>query len=377
MQKTAAIYIHVPFCQSKCHYCSFVSLSGVEQPRMEKYLFQVKGELERYAELFADYQIVSIYFGGGTPSLLPSRAIPTLLTEIRKRFLLTEDCEITSEANPDSFTLALAENWVQAGVNRVSLGCQAMQDSLLRILGRRHTAEQAIQAIDTARHAGIHRINLDLIYGIPTQTILQWKESLHGLLDHGVEHLSAYALSIEQGTPMEALVQEGKLPHPDEDFVADCYEMIQPTVASYGLQAYEISNFAVPGQECRHNLVYWHNGVYLGCGPAAHGANDLDGWQRTRNTEDVALYLEQGPHMQVEKISRKEEMFETVMLETRLKQGLNLKAFEQRFGVSLAHVYPNAVETCLTNGWAKIENHHFVLTEKVWYLQNTVLQTFL
>lgn len=377
MQDTAAIYIHVPFCKSKCKYCSFVSVSAYTCEMMEIYLQRVKEELARHAEPFSCYRIESVFFGGGTPSLLPKQAVPDLLSLIRRKYTLQTGCEITCEANPDSFTGSLAQAWADAGVNRVSLGCQAVQPSLLSLLGRPHTAEQAGAAIQAARQAGIERVNLDLIYGIPTQTMMQWEESLHFLLEEGVQHLSAYALSLEEGTPLYAEVQAGRLSMPGEDFTADCYERIEPMIRPYGLQPYEISNFASPGQVCAHNLVYWRNGAYLGCGPAAHGANDLNGWQRTRNTDCIQSYLEKGPMTQTEHIAREEEMFETVMLGTRLRQGLDLAAFEKRFGVSLFQAYPEAVKACLARGWATAEHGFFALTPRVWYLQNSVLQLFL
>ena len=309
--------------------------------------------------------------------MLPRQAVPALLSVIRERYTLLADCEVTCEANPDSFDLDLARSWADAGVNRVSLGCQAVQAPLLTLLGRPHTAEQSRSAIRIARQAGIERVNLDLIYGIPTQTLGQWEESLRFLLEEGVQHISSYALSLETGTPLYADVQAGKLAMPDEDFMADCYERIEPMVRPYGLMPYEISNFAVPGQACRHNLVYWRNGAYLGCGPAAHGANDLHGWQRTRNTDSMEVYLKSGPMTQTEQIPLEEEMFETVMLGTRLRQGVDLAAFEGRFGISLSQAYPKAVPACLARGWAVIERGFFALTPQVWYLQNAVLQLFM
>lgn len=377
MQKTAAIYVHVPFCKRKCRYCSFVSAPDYVPGMMDVYLQRVKEELAQQSELFSVYRIESVFFGGGTPSLLPRQAIPELLSVIRERYALLADCEVTCEANPDSFDLDLALAWAEAGVNRVSLGCQAAQAPLLALLGRPHTAGQARTAIHTARQAGIERVNLDLIYGIPTQTMAQWEESLRFLLEEGVQHLSAYALSLEEGTPLYADVQAGKLAMPEEDFVADCYERIEPMVRPYGLAPYEISNFAAPGQECRHNLVYWRNGVYLGCGPAAHGANDLQGWQRTQNTDSIADYLKKGPRTQTEQISKEEEMFETVMLGTRLRQGIDLAAFEGRFGIGLPCAYPVAVQACLDRGWAVMKQGFFSLVPRVWYLQNTVLQLFM
>ena len=377
MQQTAAIYIHVPFCKSKCRYGSFVSASSYAPETMDVYLQRVKEELTQQAEPFSADRIESIFFGGGTPSLLPRRAIPALLSVIREKYTLLADCEVTCEANPDSFDLDLARSWADAGVNRVSLGCQAVQATLLTLLGRPHTAEQARSAIRIARQAGIERVNLDLIYGIPTQTLGQWEESLRFLLEEGVQHVSSYALSLEKGTPLYADVQAGKLAMPDEDFMADCYERIEPMVRPYGLTPYEISNFAVPGQACRHNLVYWRNGVYLGCGPAAHGANDLHGWQRTRNTDSMEVYLKSGPMTQTEQIPLEEEMFETVMLGTRLRQGVDLAAFERRFGISLSQAYPKAVPACLARGWAVIGRGYFALTPQVWYLQNAVLQLFM
>lgn len=377
MARSAALYIHVPFCHSKCRYCSFVSLPQCDPAGAGAYFHQLRRELESRAPAFARYDIQSVFIGGGTPSVLPTRVIPDILDTVKSLYRLSPDCEITCEANPDSFTPALADAWAGAGVNRVSLGCQAVQPQLLSLLGRRHTAEQARWAVHTAQSAGLARINLDLIYGVPTQTLADWQDSLHFLLDLGVQHLSAYALSVEADTPLYRDIQDGRLPAPDDDFAADCYEIIAPTLAPYGLVPYEISNFAAPGQQCRHNLLYWQNGVYLGVGPAAHSAHDLDGWQRMWNQSDVADYLCHGPRPQCQRIGRWEEMFESLMLGTRLKQGLDLAAFAARFGVSLSEAYPCAVRQCLKRGWATCADGRFALTERVWYLQNAVLQPFL
>lgn len=376
-QSVAALYIHVPFCHGKCRYCSFVSAPRCDASSSRAYLDQVCRELQDRAPAFAAYRFQSVFIGGGTPSVLPLCAIPRLLETVRGLYRLQPDCEITCEANPESFTLPLADAWARAGVNRVSLGCQAYQPQLLSLLGRRHTADQARAAVQAAQHAGIARVNLDLIYGLPTQTLAQWQQSLRFVLDLGVRHLSAYALSLEEGTPLHRDVFSGALPAVDEDLAADCCDAIAPALAPYGLAPYEISNFAAPGQACRHNLLYWQNGVYLGCGPAAHSADDLDGWQRSWNQEDIADYLRHGPRTQRQRIGRWEEMFECVMLGTRLKQGLSLSSFSARFGCALHTAYPQAVRRCLTNGWATCSAGRFALTDRVWYLQNTVLQPFL
>ena len=376
---TAALYLHVPFCHGKCRYCSFISTSPRDTGCMDAYLHQLRRELIKNAPAFSRYTIQSIFFGGGTPSVLPVFAVGDLLSLIRSQYRLSPDCEITCEANPESFLPPLADAWAEAGVNRVSFGCQAIQPSLLQLLGRKHTAKQAKQAVRTAQSAGISRINLDMIYALPTQTLSQWTDSLSFAMDCGVAHLSAYALSIEPNTPLYQDVQRGYLTPPEEDFAADCHDAIAPALAPYGLTAYEISNFAAPGQACRHNLLYWQNGVYLGCGPAAHSAfpGPNGEWTRAWNQENIASYLSSGPQRSTQTIGKREEMFETLMLATRTRLGLSLCAFEQRFGLPLEKVYPKSVQRCLSLGWAEIKNGFFSLTPKVWFLQNSVLQLFL
>lgn len=378
---TAGIYVHIPFCFAKCAYCSFVSVP--EDGRMQAYVDALCTEIQREAPAWRGVQVQSIFFGGGTPSVLPPPAIVRLMQVIDDAYDLAEGAEITCEANPESFDAARASAWAQAGVNRISFGVQALQPELLKMLGRPHTFADFEKAAQAARRAGITNLNGDLIYALPGQGMAQWIDSLQAVVDTGVAHVSCYALQIEEGTPLFTRVEKGELTPCDDDTAADMWDAAALVLAQSGLMRYEISNYARPGRESRHNRQYWRNGAYAGFGVAAHGAQYRGGqWMRMANTESIDGYIAavrrgESPRAWERVIGKEEEMFETVMLQTRTTEGVDKAAFEQRFGVTFDAVYPQAIARTVKLEMADNDAAHFVLNDCGMALQNSILQWFL
>src|SRR5207248_878542 len=267
--ETLAVYIHWPFCRSKCPYCDFNShvRDGIDAARWTQALMR---DLERQAELTAGRAVGSVFFGGGTPSLMPPETVEKLLQRVRLNWAVLPDLEVTLEANPNSAEAGRFRAFAAAGVNRLSLGVQALDPEALRFLGRAHDRNEAIAAIEQAR-ATFPRFSFDLIYARPGQSVAGWRRELEEALTLAGEHLSLYQLTIESGTAFATLAGRGELALPDEESTAALFEMTQERLAAGGLPAYEISNHARPGSECRHNLAYWRYEDYVGIGPGAHG----------------------------------------------------------------------------------------------------------
>ena len=279
-----AVYVHWPFCLSKCPYCDFnshVRHGGVDETRFVR---AIESELAATAARVPGRTVSTIFFGGGTPSLMQPSSVQAILDAIGKHWSIAPDIEVTLEANPTSVEATRFRGYRAAGVNRVSLGVQALDDASLKELGRLHTAQEALDAVAVAR-ANFERYSFDLIYARPRQTPAAWEAELKRAIAEAAEHLSLYQLTIEEGTPFYGLHKAGKLVVPDEDTARDLYDMTQATCAGAGLPAYEVSNHARPGAECRHNLVYWRGHEYAGVGPGAHGRLNIDGRRYATETE--------------------------------------------------------------------------------------------
>jgi putative oxygen-independent coproporphyrinogen III oxidase len=273
--ESLAVYIHWPFCRSKCPYCDFNShvRDGVDAPRWTRALL---GDLDHQATLAPGKEVRSVFFGGGTPSLMPPETVAALLDRVHARWAVRPDLEVTLEANPNSAEADRFRTFAAAGVNRLSLGVQALDPAALRLLGRAHDRREAIAAIERARDA-FPRFSFDLIYARPGQSMAAWRDELNEALTLAGEHLSLYQLTIEPGTAFDTLARRGEIALPEEETAAALFEITQERLASAGLPAYEISNHARPGAECRHNLVYWRYQDYVGIGPGAHGRLTRDG----------------------------------------------------------------------------------------------------
>lgn len=329
--KTGGIYIHVPFCQSRCIYCDFYSTTyGAEWKR--SYVDSLKREIQLRREEIDVTRVPSLYIGGGTPSQLPSTLLQEVFRAIQENFTLAKDAEVTIEANPDDVTPEWLAALSQTPVNRISMGVQTFSDSLLRFLNRRHTSHQAIEAVQRCQDAGYSNISLDLIYGLPGQTFEDWCRDVKLLLSLDVPHLSAYALSYEEGTALSKMLQDGKVNEASDELSWQMYEYLMNETAAAGMEHYEISNFAKPGMHSRHNSSYWDGSPYLGLGPGAHSYDGVC-VRRSNDTslKDYVCSTADVPH-QKEVLTPEEQYDELVMTRLRTASGLPLSLLtpEQR-----------------------------------------------
>ena len=327
MEQTLGLYLHIPFCKSKCTYCDFYSLPHSEE-KMDAYTAALIRHLEEVAPRCARQTVDTVYFGGGTPSYLGEKRLTQLLKTVKKRYHVAPDAEITLEANPDS-----AGDWKtlralrKAGFNRISLGVQAADDTMLRRIGRVHTWDQVLSAVAAARMAKLENLSLDLIYGLPGQTLADWQETLTAAAALEPKHISCYGLKVEPGTPLWQQRQSAALP--DDDAQADMYLWTVDYLAKQGYVQYEISNFARPGFESRHNLKYWQLGEYAGFGPGAH--SDLGG-VRFAYERDLDAYIAGELRLsEMERIPPLDRDLEYIMLSLRTAQGIDSGYFERQF----------------------------------------------
>ncbi len=328
-----ALYIHWPFCLAKCPYCDFNShvRASVDHERWETALL---ADMAREAELAGGERLTSIFFGGGTPSLMPPALVATLLTKAEHLWGFAPDIEITLEANPSSVEAAKFAGLAKAGINRVSLGLQSLDDAALRFLGRLHNATEGLAALEVAQNH-FARVSFDLIYALPGQTMADWQAQLSRALAFGTGHLSLYQLTIEPGTRFATLVREGKFIPLDEDAGADLFALTREMTAEAGLPAYEISNHARPGEESRHNLAYWHYDDYCGIGPGAHGRRGGIATTRHKKPENwlTAVSAQGDGIAELRKLAKREQAAEAMLMGLRLEEGLDLAALARRFGL--------------------------------------------
>ena len=366
MKKEIGLYVHIPFCVRKCAYCDFASFAGREQDE-ETYVNTVLREAEKRSQI--DASIATLYFGGGTPSLLPPALMEKLLTGIRNCFDFLSDAECSCECNPGTVAPAFLDTLRRNGVNRLSFGAQASQPYLLSLLGRIHTWEQAEESVRLARQAGFENINLDLMLGLPTQTLSDVRETLEKALAMEPTHLSCYGLIVEEGTKMHRMVESGAWTLPDEDTERDMYELCRETLAQQSFEQYEISNFARPGFACRHNADCWKRKEYIGLGSAACG---FLGNVRYQNPPDLTDYLN-GKPAEVTIISPEEARFESMMLGLRMTEGVSDAAFKEMHGTSINDVFGKQLEKPIRLGLVEWHNGFLRLTRKGMDMQNSVL----
>ena len=372
-QKKLGIYVHIPFCKSKCEYCDFYSLGGSRDRRVtDDYLQALADHIKESGRLTPEHVVDTIYFGGGTPSFFGAENLEKILDEIQRRFRLDPDPEITLEANPDSVTKASLKKLLRAGFNRISIGVQSDDDEMLKKLGRPHTYEQARQAVTRAREVGFTNVSVDLMYGLPNQTLTAWKETVENVLTLKPDHLSAYALRVEEGTPLWGYRDCANLP--DDDKQAEMYLAACRILQDYGYEHYEISNFAKPGFVSRHNMKYWELGEYLGFGPSA--ASDFAG-KRFSAVADLRGYIvgirQHGSILrECETIPMRERAGEYVMLRLRTNRGINAEEYEKGFLMPF-----KPLEALLSRfearGYAKKEEDNWVLTEQGWLVSNQII----
>lgn len=374
MRDLISIYIHIPFCVKKCAYCDFASFSG-RMAQAEAYAQAVCREMRAQAAFFGRRRVRTVFIGGGTPTLLSGAQIRRIMDTLRDCFVLESDAEITMEGNPGTLSMENLLDYRAAGVNRLSLGVQSLDDGLLAAIGRIHTARQAEEAVGMARAAEFKNLNLDLMYGLPGQTPAQWKDTLQRAIGLAPEHLSCYSLIVEEGTPLFDAVQRGKCQLPDEDALEAMDEATLAMTREAGYARYEVSNFAKPGFACRHNIVYWECLPYLGVGLNAH--SDMDG-MRFYNPQDWEAYMQtaygDGSLRQEEgNNSRKDRMFERMMMGLRMVRGADASRFERDFGQCIEDAWPKTITSMKSNGMMEREGERIRLTPRGMQVMNGVL----
>ncbi len=370
----AAIYLHFPFCRHLCTYCDFDTFAGLDH-LIEEYVLAAARQIETSPPAKA----TSLYIGGGTPSIMSPQQAETLAAGCRKRFGLKSEAETTIEANPTDMELDRLLGFRDAGFNRLSIGVQSANARLLRLLGRRHSAEDARIALRTARCAGFENVSVDLIYGVPMQDVSIWRDTLETVVDWGVEHLSCYMLTVEPGTPLDRGVSRGTLQLPPEDEVVAMYELARYLLSSAGYRHYEISNWARPGHESAHNLTYWRNQPYLGIGAGAAGY-----WagRRYKLFPNVRAYVEGArdgriPLCEDEVEDPRRSASETLILGLRLEEGVSLDGYLRRHGTSPYDVFGEALSWGEGAGLLMKVDDRLKLTERGVLLSNELFERLL
>jgi oxygen-independent coproporphyrinogen III oxidase len=376
--ETASLYLHIPFCHTRCYYCDFNTYAGI-LPLREPYVRALLTEIELAGKLAQSADGTSrrsrtIFFGGGTPSLLTVTQITRLLNACRRAFAVDEDAEITLEANPGTLSFEQLAGLHAAGINRLSMGAQSFDAELLKALGRIHSPAEITQAVHSARAAGFTSINLDFMFGLPGQTMRHWQATLDQALALHPDHFSLYSLIIEEGTPFYTWTHEGRITPGDEDLCADMYEYADERLQAAGYENYEISNWARPGHQSRHNLTYWQNLPYLGMGAGAHS---YFAGKRFFNVLDPQQYINllrmrQRPEAESDTIDRVQEMSETAFLALRTAQGLHLPTFEERFAEPFTRFVGNRLRTVEEAGLLEQESGWLRLSKRGRLLGNEV-----
>ena len=366
------VYIHIPFCIKKCSYCDFVSVVADTQTQMD-YFHALACEIRAFGAKYPKTQVETVFFGGGTPSCAPPGCLEEILLVLRRNFEVQHDAEITLEANPGTVSEEQLSNYCKAGFNRISFGLQSNDDRILKRIGRIHSRRDFCTSFKIARRAGFQNINVDLMYALPGQQHSDVLSSVDEVCALRPEHISAYALHLEQGTPLYAEWENDARDFPDEDLDREMDHALCARLVRNGYQQYEISNFALPGYACRHNLKYWNLKEYIGFGAAAHSC-----YRKTRyaNTSDVRAYiLKKGKARaeDVQVITPQEYEQEFLMLKLRLTEGFSLREYAETFQEDFQKRYAVQLETLLKNDLLAVRDDRVFLTRKGLDLQNTVL----
>lgn len=371
------LYLHMPFCVRKCAYCDFLSFpSGAKTQRM--YAKRLMEDIGVMGKRYGEIPVETIFIGGGTPSVPDSGLIVEIMEHVRHAFHVADGAEISMEANPGTVTREKLTDYRKAGINRLSFGLQSANDRELKLLGRIHTWAEFLESFMLARECGFANLNIDLMSALPGQTCESWKETLSRVTDLDPEHISAYSLIIEEGTPFGERYgsEEGRKLLPDEDSEREMYHETKRFLKDCGYERYEISNYAKPGRECRHNIGYWTGVPYLGLGLGA--SSYLDGCRFSVNP-DMKQYFEEKPGMftDIEKLTKKDMEEEFFYVGLRMTAGVSLSEFERRFGISAKEVYPGLMETFVKEKAARFEGDRFVLTDYGLDVSNYIMAQFL
>lgn len=370
--KTIGIYVHIPFCKSKCAYCDFNSFAGMENA-VEPYISALCDEIRIVGDCNRLY-VDTVYIGGGTPTFCDAKTLCKITDTLSSTFQLTDDCEITAECNPGTADFSKLSAMRNAGINRLSIGLQSTDNKILRDLGRIHTFREFSDCFADARRAGFKNISLDLMFGLPNQTLKIWHETLHRAAEFGAEHISCYALKLEEGTRLAA----ANPPLPDDDTVADMYDSCVEILAEHSYGRYEISNFARRGFESRHNLKYWHCDDFLGLGA---GAFSCMGGVRFSNCSPIHDYIlkiqnEGSAVSEKTELSDFDRMSEFVFLGLRCAEGISLSEFKKRFGCDISTVFGKPIKKFTDTGFLLAECDRLRFADRAFFVSNSVLSEF-
>lgn len=376
--KQLSIYIHIPFCAHKCNYCDFLSFPADGSLR-EKYVETLLEEISLEAQAYAPYEVQTAFFGGGTPSLLTPAQMRRIMESLRSRFCFAADAEITMEANPGTVTAESLAAYRSLGINRLSLGLQSAEDRRLQLLGRIHTYRSFLEAYQAVFSAGFDNVNVDVMSALPGQSVAEYRDTLQKVLalTPAPQHISAYSLMVEEGTPFYEMQKSGRLPLPTEEEEREMYALTARILEQAGYGRYEISNYAMPGYACRHNLVYWTRGNYLGLGL---GAASMAENVRMSNETDMTAYCDRIknrlPKPRRQSLSLREQMEETMFLGLRLTEGVSRAEFARTFGERMESVYGEALAKHEKNGLLSV-GERVRLTERGLDVSNYVMADFL
>lgn len=373
-----AAYIHIPFCEHICHYCDFNKVFLKGQP-VDEYLDSLEKEMKLTIEKYGEQKLSTIFVGGGTPTSLTAPQLERLCGIINRELKVHPEIEYTFEANPGDLTEDKLKALYEGGVNRLSFGVQSFNNELLQRIGRTHQAEEVFSSIESAKKIGFDNISVDLIYSLPGQTLEDFQETLNTAFTLDIQHYSGYSLIIEPKTVFYNLMRKGKLPTPGEDVEASMYGVLMEEMANHGFQQYEISNFAKPGFESRHNLTYWNNTEYFGFGAGSHG---YVGKNRYSNYGPLKKYmqpLEQGefPLMHEHEVTVVEQMEEELFLGLRKNKGVSLLSFEEKYNQNLLQLFDKEIKGLISRELIEIEDGYLRLTDKGRFLGNEVFQSFI
>lgn len=377
-KKELMIYVHIPFCAKKCAYCDFLSGPANKQ-EISDYVKALTDEIGTYGEIAKDYEVTSVFFGGGTPSLLLEEQIQEIMKALKSVFIFTKDAEVSIECNPGTVTKEKLLTYLKIGFNRLSFGLQSTDNEELRLLGRIHTFEQFLENYHIAREVGFSNINIDLMSALPNQTVKSYGITLDKIIALKPEHISAYSLIIEEGTPFYDKYEDNQSALPSEAEDREMYHMTKAILKEAGYERYEISNYAKPGYACRHNIGYWKRKEYIGIGL---GASSFFNKKRYHLEEDLKKYILAEKRYNslckdVHTLTKKEEMEEFMFLGLRMTEGIDCKQFHEEFGVSFEQVYGDIFETMADKGLLIQKDNKIALTEQGIDVSNSILSEFL
>ncbi|HTH50894.1 MAG TPA: radical SAM family heme chaperone HemW [Pyrinomonadaceae bacterium] len=371
---SAGVYLHIPFCKSRCSYCDFATDVYRDSGAVDRYVDAICSEIQNSKFEIRNY-IDTIYFGGGTPSLLSPRQVERILQDVREKFDVSRDAEITMEMNPATVTRDSLDAYRELGVNRASFGVQTFDDRDLKLLARGHDANDARRTFEMLRDSGFENVSFDLIAGLPGQTIDNWRGNLDEAISLGPEHMSLYLLEVHEATPLAEQLRSGRRPMPDEDAAAEMYELMLDRLADAGYEQYEISNFAKRGHESRHNSKYWRMEPVYGFGVSAHS---FDGRERYANERDTAKYVELIKTVESAEVMRESVNIpsETAFLRLRMEEGIDLESYEKNFGIDLLSRYADELDDVFEAGLIETSDGHLRLTRKGKLFSNEVFRIF-